>query len=231
DPKQKVALLRTAKKLMDCLQRNVVMPDEPATEKKPKSADTVFQFRLTLTDTHPAIWRRIQVEDCTLDNLHEHIQTAMGWTNSHLHHSIADGRLFGDPMLMEETFEEMGYEESTTTKLSQILPKTGKRFWFLYEYDFGDSWNHEVIWEGCPNAADRQYPLCLEGARACPPEDVGGVRGYAEFVHAIQNPNHERHGELLAWVGGTFDPEIFDPVAATKAMKKGLPDWRSERWV
>ena len=96
-----------------------------------------------------------------------------------------------------------------------------------YEYDFGDSWHHEVAFEGCPNLEPgRAYPLCLEGKGACPPEDVGGVWGYADFVKVIQDPANERHKEMLEWVGGNFDPDACDPAAATKAMQKGLPDWR-----
>jgi len=72
----------------------------------------------------------------------------------------------------------------------------------------------------------KKYPLCLEGARVCPPEDCGGIWSYADFVEAIQNPEDERHEKLLEWVGGRFDPEAFDPEKTTKAMKKGLPDWR-----
>src|SRR5205085_1614856 len=93
-------------------------------------------------------------------------------------------------------------------KISDILPKAGKRFRFQYEYDFGDSWDHEVLFEGTVPAEPRvKYPRCLEGERACPPEDCGGVWGYADFVQAIQNPDHEQHEELLEWVGGRFDPE------------------------
>ena len=134
-------------------------------------------------------------------------------------------------VLRKADFEEMDCRDSTRTKLSAILPKTGKRFRFVYEYDFGDSWDHDVLFEGCVQAEPgRQYPLCLEGKRACPPEDVGGVPGYAEFLETIQNPDNEQHDEMLEWVGGKFDPEAFDAKKATKAMKKGLPDWRSERW-
>jgi hypothetical protein len=110
----------------------------PATER-------VYQFRITLLDTRPPVWRCIQVKDCTLDQLHEHIQTAMGWTNSHLHHFRVGDQLYGDLLLMQENFEEMGYEDSTTTKLSAILPKSGRRFRFEYEYDLGDGWRHEVL--------------------------------------------------------------------------------------
>src|SRR5262249_51300597 len=111
-------------------------------------AATVYQFKITLLESHPAIWRRIQVQNCTLDKLHEHIQTAMGWTNSHLHHFSIGEQAYGDPDLMQENFEDMEYKDSTTTKISEILPKTGKRFRFQYEYDFGDSWYHEVLFEG-----------------------------------------------------------------------------------
>ena len=131
---------------------------------------------------------------------------------------------------MEENFERDGFEDSTTTMFSEILPATGKRFRFEYEYDFGDGWQHEVLFEGRLEAEPgKQYPLCLEGARACPPEDVGGVWGYADFLEAIADPEHEEHDGLLEWAGGRFDPEEFNPAIATRRMKQGLPDWRSMR--
>ena len=102
---------------------------------------------------------------------------------------------------MEEDFEEMKCRDSTRTKLSAILPKSGKRFRFVYEYDFGDSWDHDVLFEGClPAESGRPYPLCLEGKRACPPEDVGGVPGYADFLQIIQDPDSEQHEDMLEWV-------------------------------
>jgi hypothetical protein len=189
--------------------------------------ERLYQFRITLLDTQPPVWRRVQVRDCTLDKLHEHVQTAMGWTNSHLYHFRVGEQLYGDPLLMQENFEELGYEDSTGTKLSDILPKSGRRFRFGYEYDFGDGWRHEVLFEGCPRAErGKRYPVCLEGARACPPEDVGGAWGYQEFLAALADPEHEDHDGLLEWAGGSFDPEAFDPAAATRAMLRGLPDWR-----
>src|SRR6202790_4722053 len=104
---------------------------------------------------------------------------------------------------MQENLEEFGYLGSTPTRTSGILPKTGKRFRFLYEYDFGHSLDHEVLFEGVVRAESKvKYPLCLEGARACPPEDCGGMWGYADFVEAIQNKDHEQHKEMLEWVGG-----------------------------
>ncbi len=195
--------------------------------KSPKQRDTAYQFKITLKESQPPIWRRIQVEDCTLDKLHEHIQTAMGWTNSHLNQFKIGEQLYADPMLMEEDFEEFEYKDSTRTKLSQILPKSGKRRRFDYEYDFGDSWEHEILFEGVvPAAPGKRYPLCLEGERACPPEDVGGVWGYQEFLAAIKNRKHEEHESMLEWVGGKFDPAVFESASATKAMRQGLPNWR-----
>jgi hypothetical protein len=188
----------------------------------------LYQFKITLKEIEPPIWRRIQVKDCTLDKMHERIQTAMGWTNSHLNQFSVNDQLYADPMLMEETFYELGCEDSTNTKLSDIVPKSGQRFSFTYEYDFGDGWKHDVCFEGCLRAEKgARYPLCLEGERACPPEDVGGVWGYQEFLEAMANPKHDRHIELIEW-SGPFDPEKFDAQTATKVMRRGLPNWREQ---
>ncbi len=113
--------------------------DQPRGSGSIPAAERVYQFKITLIDSRPPIWRRIQVKDCTLEKLHEHIQTAMGWTNSHLHHFRVGERLYGDPDLMQENFEDMEYKDSTAMKVSDILPEGGKRFRFGYEYDFGDS--------------------------------------------------------------------------------------------
>jgi hypothetical protein len=205
-----------------------VKESEPGARSSPATATAeVYQFKISLMDTEPPIWRRIQVGDCTLDKLHEHIQTAMGWTNSHMHHFRIDGTLHGDPRLLEETFGELQYKDSTTTRLSDILPEGGQRSRFEYEYDFGDGWLHEILLEGRPGAeSGKRYPLCVEGARACPPEDVGGVWGYVEFLEAIADPENEQHQEMREWIGRKFDPESFNPAKATTRMRSGLPGWR-----
>lgn len=193
------------------------------------ASERLYQFKITLLESQPPIWRRIQVKNCTLDKLHEHIQTAMGWTNSHLHQFEIDGERYGDPELLDDGFEDFECVDSTVTKISEIVPKDGKRFQFTYEYDFGDDWQHEVIFEGCLRAEKGQrYPVCVEGERNCPPEDVGGVWGYAEFLEAIADPKHEQHDDFVEWAGD-FDPEEFDAGKATKAMRRGLPDWRQYR--
>jgi hypothetical protein len=187
--------------------------------------ERIYQFKILLRDIKPPIWRRIQMRDCTLDKLHERIQTAMGWTNSHLHHFKIIGSRYGDPWLLDENFVEMNYKNSRDTMLSKILPKSGKRFSFEYEYDFGDSWWHEVLFEGCLRVEPGQrYPLCVEGERACPPEDVGGTSGYEEFLIVLSDPSDEQHEQFLRWIGGSFDPENFNSEKATKRMTRGLPD-------
>ncbi|MGZ0174911.1 MAG: plasmid pRiA4b ORF-3 family protein, partial [Planctomycetales bacterium] len=102
------------------------------------ASERLYQFKITLLESQPRIWRRIQVKDSSLDKLHERIQTAMGWTNSHLHQFEIDGERYGDPELLDDGFEDFECVDSTVTKISKIVPKDGKRFQFTYEYDFGD---------------------------------------------------------------------------------------------
>ena len=232
DTQKQLAIMMVARHLMDSLQDGITRLGKVKTGKQPRgkskaATGTLYQFKVTLLESNPPIWRRIQVHDCTMDKLHEHIQTAMGWTNSHLHQFEIDGERFGDPELLDDGFEDFECVDSTVTMLSDILPESGQRFAFKYEYDFGDGWEHEILFEGCPPAdKGKKYPLCVEGERACPPEDCGGVWGYADFLEAITNPKHEEHESFLEWCGGSFSPDEFDRKDATKAMKKGLPDWR-----
>ncbi len=190
-------------------------------------SDRLYQFKITLKGIRPLIWRRIQVKECSLDKLHEHIQTAMGWENCHLHQFEIDGVRHGDPELIYEGWEdEEPPVNSLRTKVSKIIPKDGKRFQFEYEYDFGDGWEHEIVFEGCLRAdKGGRYPLCVEGERAGPPEDVGGPFGYQEYLEAMADPKHEEHADFMAW-RGPFDPENFDAGAVTKRMRRGLPNWR-----
>ncbi len=127
---------------------------------------------------------------------------------------------------MEGWEDETPPVNSLRTKLSKIIPEKGKQFQFDYEYDFGDGWEHEIHFEGCLRAEKRtRYPVCLEGQRACPPEDIGGSYGYQEYLEAMADPKHEQHEECMEW-RGPFDPEKFDAQVVTKRMKRGLPNWR-----
>jgi len=237
DPRKQINILLIAMHLTERLQQGIEgMGDaklgkaqKPKAKTNPKAdLNTVYQFKITLLGSKPPIWRRIQVEDCTLDKLHEYIQTAMGWTNSHLHEFEINGERYGDPELLDDGFDDSGCIDSTRTKISEILPKTGKRLKISYEYDFGDGWEHEILFEGSPKkelGKNKKYPLCLEGDRACPPEDVGGIYGFYEFLEALADPKHEQHDDFMEWAGD-FDPKEFNAKQATKAMKQGLPNWR-----
>jgi len=166
----------------------------------------IYQLKVTLTGIKPPIWRRIQMpSDMRLDKLHQILQVVMGWTDSHLHQFSVGHTSYGilDPDL------DMDIRSERTVQLSHILPSPKAKC--IYEYDFGDSWEHELVLEQIvtPDPATR-YPICLAGKRACPPEDCGGVWGYAEFLEAIHDPDHPEHETMLDWIGGNFDPEAFD---------------------
>ena len=181
---------------------------------KAKASGIVYQLKITLRDIKPPVWRRVQVKDCTLNQLHDIIQTCMGWDGYHLHSFEIGGEQYSepDPDGMMET------EDERKVKLSQIVAGGIKKF--TYTYDFGDNWDHVVQVEKTLEAeAGVRYPRCIAGKRACPPEDCGGPWGYAEFLEAVSNPKQERHEELLEWAGGEFDPESFDTEAVNEELR------------
>jgi hypothetical protein len=136
-----------------------------------------------------------------------------------LHQFEIDGVRYSQLAPDEETFDR-GCEDETDVLLSTLIPKSGRKSRWVYEYDFGDGWRHEVLFEGFPSSDPKaKYPLCVGGNRACPPEDCGGPGGYADYLAALSDPQHERHEELLEW-RGPFDPEAFDAKKATKEMRK-----------
>ena len=185
----------------------------------PAKTDRLFQFKITLLDIEPAIWRRVQVPDCTLVEFHESIQAAFGWENSHLHQFQIGGVRYSLPAPDGDDLGMDG-EDETDVLLSTLLPRSSRTARWVYEYDFGDGWRHEVLFEGFPPAVPKaKPPLCLEGERACPPEDCGGPPGYEDYLAAIADPQDEQHEEMLEW-RGPFDPEAFDAKKATKEMRK-----------
>jgi hypothetical protein len=203
--------------------RKQTRPEAPPRSRDvQQKTDTVYEIKITLLGIDPPIWRRIRIEECTLDQLHRHIQCAMGWTNSHLHQFVVDRRIYGDPDLLGDGAMEAEILDSTQTPVSRI--KSGKScpVKFLYEYDFGDGWEHEVrIERSLKREPGKRCPACLDGARNCPPEDVGGVWGYMDYLHALGDPTHEEHESRLEW-NGPFDPEQFDAGAVTRQLRRGL---------
>jgi hypothetical protein len=187
---------------------------------KQQSAETqIYQLKITLLDSRPPIWRRVQVAgDISLENLHWVIQHAMGWTNSHLHH-FKVGKTYYGTAYPDDFDDVTRTKDERTVTLRKILSKPKAKF--VYEYDFGDSWEHEVLLEKIlPPEPGVRYPVCITGKRACPPEDCGGVWGYDSFLEAIQNPDHPEHDDMLEWVGESFDPEAFDLEAVNRALRR-----------
>ena len=177
----------------------------------------IYQIRITLRGIEPPIWRRIQLRSNTpLDRLHDIIQVVMGWTNSHLHQFIVGETYFG---MLEPYYDDLQMSDETEFRLSRITRDEGDAF--IYEYDFGDSWRHELLVEKIIAPAEgTRYPVCLAGERACPPEDVGGIWGYEEFLEAIRDPEHPEHESYLEWIGGELDPEAFDLEAVNAALRR-----------
>jgi hypothetical protein len=188
-------------------------------------AKTVYQLQIALQNIQPPIWRTIQIPDGTLDDLHVWIQTAMGWENSHLHQFDIDGQRYANSEFMDEDFEEVEFEDTLETRLSDILDGRREGFRFIYLYDVGDHWEHEVRYEGHqPGEPGVAYPRCTAGQRACPLEDCGGARGYGHLLEVLADPRHKEYAEMNEWAGD-FDAERFSPDEATLSMQAGLPEW------
>ena len=164
-----------------------------------------MQLRIMLEEVHPPVWRRLLVPGgARLDKLHRMLQAAMGWEDRHLHGFRAGEALSG------AQFDECPDEELDEKSVT-VASSVGEQRRFAYEYDFGDSWRHEVVVE----AAGRmpiglKFAVCVDGQNACPPEDCGGTLGYAELLDVLADPEHEDHEHFLSWVGGAFDPTEFD---------------------
>jgi hypothetical protein len=183
---------------------------------------STYHLKITLEGTKPPIWRRLQVpSNANLGWLHAVIQVAMGWTNSHLHQLIVGERMYSDP-----TFELAEFEgdpevfDANKTVIHEIAPRVKSAF--VYEYDFGDSWEHRVTVEKIldPDPGTPRIAQCLDGERACPPEDCGGVWGYANLLKIIRNPKHREYEEMMEWLGGEFDPEAFEREKINKCLRK-----------
>jgi hypothetical protein len=148
----------------------------------------------------PPIWRRVQIPgSLTLGGLHQVLQIAFGWTDSHLHRFSRGPTELREGLAAGEAFG-------------------GKDAEVLYEYDFGDSWEVQLVLEDVLGSAKSSGPTCVDGARAGPPEDCGGVPGYENLLEALADLQHPDHDDLVEWSGGNYDPERFDRVAINRAM-------------
>ena len=164
------------------------------------------------------IWRRIDMPlSTTLEALHEAIQMTMGWTFSHLWEFDIDGRCYGDPSFREFDDEPPVYKAKGLQLGTVIARGVG---WFVYTYDYGDNWRHDVIVEEVRDGdPDMEYPAFVDGARRCPPEDVGGPDGFMDFLEAVLDSAHEQHRDMVRWYGGPFDPIGLDEKQARFGME------------
>lgn len=177
----------------------------------------VYQLKVTLRGTRPPIWRRFQLpSDVTLHRLHRILQLVMGWMDGHLHQFRVGDTYYGTPD------PEFGFEVKNEKKvrLGEVLRRPKARM--VYEYDFGDGWEHDVVLEAAVPASPKgRYPLVLAGRRRCPPEDVGGVGGYYHFLEVMRDPKHREHKDIREWWGGSFDPDSFDVQEVNRAFHGG----------
>jgi len=142
------------------------------------------------------------------------LQAAMGWTDSHLHCFRIGDELYG---MQFDDYPEGEIDETSVTVIGAL---SGHRR-FVYEYDFGDSWDHDVVVEATwTMPSGLKFAVCVDGQNACPPEDCGGVPGYALMLEALGDPSHEEHDDFLGWLGGPFDPEAFDLAVPNAALQR-----------
>lgn len=173
---------------------------------QPETNTPIYQLKITLQRIEPPIWRRLLVPGfVSLEYLHQMIQAVMPWLDYHLHHFQVGKTFYAVPH--PDAYVE--YVDSSDTELSSVLVSEGDKL--VYEYDFGDSWTHEISLERIVKPDPGiLYPICVAGERACPPEDCGGPTGYGLMLEALADPMHEEHESYKVWSGGSFDSEAFD---------------------
>ena len=187
--------------------------------KRHSDRDGVFQLKIVLNDSTPRVWRRILVpHNYTFFDLHVAIQNALGWMDSHLHafHIAQKGTAiplsieFPNPE--EDDLSWPGEQEKLDERKEKIADYLGTRVkQCIYDYDFGDGWTHSILFEReLPADRTLQYPQCVAGENACPPEDCGGVGGYDYLQKVLKNPHHKEHKNMLEWLD-IENPEEFNP--------------------
>ena len=183
---------------------------------EPIGAVPLYQLKITLRDSRPPIWRRIVVPaNIKLSRLHDVLQAVMPWTNSHLHQFVVAGVFYGtlDGEGGTETLNEKRYT------LVDLAP--GPKSAFIYEYDFGDGWEHKIVVEKVlPPDPALKHVTCLAGKNACPPDDCGGMFGYYDMLTAVADPKHPEHESMKEWLGGKWDPKRFNVDLANADLKR-----------
>lgn len=169
-----------------------------------------YQVKITLKGSKPSIWRQVLIpSDLSLPDFHKVIQTTMGWTNSHLHQFIKNRTYYAPKMPDDIFWDEADNVDYSKLKISDLLKKEKEKI--IYEYDFGDGWEHEIVLEKIEDdAMNKKDVTCLKGKNSCPPEDCGGIWGYYDMLEILKDPDHEEYEDYSEWLGVDFDPTYFD---------------------
>ena len=186
--------------------------------KKPQS---IFQLKVTLSGSKPPIWRRILVPDnITLGRLHVVLQLVMGWTDSHLHQFAAKGELYSI-IDKDEDDNLFGNNVNDENKVNLSSLLVSEHDFMIYDYDFGDSWEHHITLEKIlPFDSSIKLPVCLTGKRACPPEDCGGVWGYHDLLEILADKSHPDYEDTMEWMDEDFEPETFNKTKVNALLLK-----------
>ena len=194
------------------------------------ASQKIYRIKITLDGIKPTIWRRVEVVGTTtLEEMHYIIQIAMGWTNSHLHEFVIGRQRIGGPDEMDDFDFEPPDNAAEQVQLLELPLKAKDKFSYLY--DFGDSWAHTLLVEATLELnPTEQYPRCLAGKNACPPDDCGGIPGYANMLEALADPKHPAHEDMVEWIGPEFDSEDFDLESVNDQLLR-FTNWRQESQV
>lgn len=178
-----------------------------------------YQVKIVLKYSKPSIWRRVIVpSDILLKYFHEVIQIAMGWEDEHLHQFIHHNHYYSPENEDNDFWDDEKDIDYKKVRLSDLLQKEKDKI--IYEYDFGDSWNHTITLEKItPGDETLVSPVCLAGKMHCPPEDSGGVWGYADMLEELKNPDKSEDDDLQEWLGDDFDPSYFNIEEVNNILK------------
>jgi hypothetical protein len=186
-------------------------------------------LRVELLEVAPPDGRRVLVSNqWTLASLHSYLQWVMGWKDSHAHEFQVGASVVAPDWWIHEISLDSDvrhYRDERRVSVAAVVSELGTRGEFGYRYDMGDGWRHRIIVESPPPPGATQelpLPICLAGENACPPEGVGGPRGYTLFLEILGDRRHEQHEDMLRWIGGVFDPKGFD-------LNRINRDWKGEK--
>ncbi|SDI76113.1 pRiA4b ORF-3-like protein [Arthrobacter subterraneus] len=202
------------------------LPTAPGHPGGPADANSTYQLKITLRESEPPIWRRVLVPaSAALGELHNVVQAAFGWEDSHMHLFSAGNRSRGG------TFQPVGWDgrqpensiDEASVQVGQLLSKKKEKL--TYVYDFGDDWIHDITLEEILDKEEAgALPRCTDGSGLGPEEDSGGVWGWTNMVRTANDPRAEDHADIREWLGlrpgERVDPESFSLPDTNERLKR-----------